>query len=61
MNKNEEQMILAFKWRARVTGDLIRKIIDEKQAKYKNHEEIFKELKLDQTVARFCINESIRI
>ena len=61
MNKNEEQMILAFKWRARVTGDLIRKIIDEKQAKYKNHEQIFKELKLDPTVARFCINESIRI
>ena len=29
MDKNEEQMILAFKWRARVTGDLIRKIIDE--------------------------------
>ena len=61
MDRNEEQMILAFKWRARVTGDLIRKIIDEKQAKYKNHEEIFKELKLDLTIARFCINESIRI
>ena len=43
MDRNEEQMILAFKWRARVTGDLIRKILDEKQAKYKNHEEIFKE------------------
>ena len=54
-------MIFALKWRARVARDLIRRIIDEKQAKYENYEEIFKELKHDPEILRFCINKSLRI
>jgi hypothetical protein len=57
MDYKEEQMILAFKWRAKMTGNLINKLMENN--KDKNEDGIFEELGLPTEIARYCLKQRI--
>ena len=58
MDYKEEQMIMAFKWRAKMTGNLINKYLENN--KDKNEETIFEELKIPTEIARYCLKQRIK-
>ena len=60
MDKNEEQMIMAFKWRAKMTGNLINQFLEKNQSKEKSDIAIFKELGLPTEIARYCLRQRIQ-
>ena len=59
MDRNEEQMIMAFKWRAKMTGNLINQFLEKYQSKEKSDIAIFKELGLPTEIARYCLKQRI--
>ena len=59
MDKNAEQMIMAFKWRAKMTGNLINQFLEKSQSKEKSDLAIFKELGLPTEIAHYCLKQRI--